>query len=372
MIQARQHPFIYATRSIIPSGSANAIQSANMACAFSNLFESFSTVFRSPCRLEDLPAVFAGFELPPPRNPHLIAVRPATDWSNLYLTGYAAWLRRQPATSVVYTRSGKVGWVAASLGFKTIVELHDPLIIPYALWLRRRRRLEPGLKVVATTERLKADVIEKTGLSEAGILVAGGAANPALLTVPALEPQRRFAFNAGYAGSAFKGKGLEILAACASRMPDVGFHVIGPSGEDCRPYGLAGANVLVYGRKTNREAIGLLKSMDCLLLPNQRSVIIRSGADIGRHTSPLKMFEYMATGRPVIASDLPVLSGTLQNNVNALLCPPEDVDGFCAHISALRQNPDLGRRLGARARVDFEARYTWPVRAKAIHDFIYS
>jgi glycosyltransferase involved in cell wall biosynthesis len=366
----RPGTFIYATRSIIPSGSANAVQSANMACAFSELFESFSTVFRSPRPVEELPAVFAGFELPPPRNPYLIPSRPTADWSNLYLARYASYLRRQPADALVYTRSGRVGWIAASLGLKTVVELHDPLIASYVLWLRHRRRTTPALKLVVTTARLKADVMEQTGLAGDRILVAGGAANPALLTVPASRPESPFSYNVGYAGSAFKGKGLEVVAACAAKMPDVGFHLIGPSEEECRPYGLTGSNVIVHGRKTNRAAIGLLKGMDCLLLPNQRSVIIRSGADIGGHTSPLKMFEYMATGRPIIASDLPVLSGTLNDNVNALLCAPYDFDGFIARITRLRDNPDMGRRLGDQAQADFKDRYTWPARAREIQRFV--
>lgn len=364
--------FIYATRSIIPSRAANAVQSANMACAFSEVFESFSAVFRSASRMEDLAGVFADFELRPPRNPHIIFARPNVDWSNLYLTGYAAYLRRHPADALVYTRSGRVGWLAASLGFNTVVELHDPLIAPYAGWLRNRWRKNARLKLVTTTARLKADVCEKTGIAEDRILIAGGAANPHLAGVAAIEPRRRFSLNVGYAGSAFKGKGLEVLVACAARMPDVGFHVIGPSPEECAAYGPGTANLVAYGRKTNRESVGLLKSMDCLLLPNQRSVIIRSGADIGEHTSPLKMFEYMATGRPIIASDLPVLSGTLRDNVNALLCPPDDIDGFCRRITTLRQSPDLARRLGDHAKADFESDYTWSARAKTIRDFLHA
>lgn len=364
--------FIYATRSVIPSRAANAVQSANMACAFSRLFESFSTVFRSPAALADLPAIFADFELPPPRNPHLVFSRALTDWSNAYLSAYAAFLRKQPRDVLLYTRSGRVGWLADTLGIRTIQELHDPLIAPYAHWLRRRWQRDRRLKLVATTERLKADIVAQTGIASERILVAGGAANPALLTLPAIEPPRRFVFNVGYAGSAFKGKGLEVIAACATRLPDVGFHVIGPTVAECRARGFCGDNLVVHGRKPHREAVGLLKAMDCLLLPNQRSVIIRSGADIGQHTSPLKMFEYMATGRPIIASDLPVLTGTLRDGENALLCPPEDIAGFCARIALLRRQPELAGRLGERARAGFSARHTWDARARAIHQFIQS
>ncbi len=363
--------FVYATRSVIPSRFANTVQSANMACAFSEVYPAFSTIFRSPSTCtDDLPAVFASFELTPPRNPHLVRATPALDWAQTYLAAFAAYFRRQPPGTLVYTRSGRVAWAASLAGLKTVIELHDPLIAPYAAWLQRQARLQPSLKLVATTSRLKSDLIAQVGLAPDQIFVAGGGANSALLKLPARPLDSPYAFNAAYAGSAFKGKGLEIVTACAARLADVGFHVIGPTSEECQRFGPVGPNVIIHGRQDNRTTLGLLKSADCLLLPNQPSVIIRSGADIGHYTSPLKMFEYMAAGRPIIASDLPVLSGTLHHERNALLCPAEVADAFSASIRRLQSEPELGRRLAAEAMHNFATAYTWNARAARIREFI--
>ncbi len=364
-------PFIYATRSVIPSRYANAVQSANMVCAFSRLFDDFSAIFRCDGDY-DLSKLFGRFALSPPRNVHIIRAHSWIDWSNLYLISYARFLRGKPKSTLVYTRSGRAAWVSNLLGFETIIELHDPLTPAYAKWLRSIIHTNHLVRLVATTARLKADLVEHTGIASDHVLVAGGGANKAFLDLPVRPCASKYDFNVGYAGSAFKGKGLEILIACAARLPQVGFHVIGPTPEECRPFGRFSPNVVFHRRKDNREAIEMLKGMDCLLLGSQRSIIIRSGADIGQHTSPLKMFEYMACGRAIIASDLPVLNTTLHHGKNALLAAPEDVDGFCAHILLLRRDANLRRRLGDEARCDFAASYSWDIRARAIQRFIYN
>jgi len=366
------HPFIYITKSVIPSKFANTVQSANMACAFSKFFDGFSAAFRSPNpENTDLTGLFGSFALTPPLNLHLVPVRPNLDRAGAYLPAYAAFLQRHPRSSIVYTRNGAIAWTATLLGFQTVIELHDPLTPLYAKWLKKISSQDRRFRLVTTTYRLKADIVEQTNIPADHILVAGGGANAAFLDLPALTCPGNYGFNVGYAGSAFKGKGLEVMLACAERLPDVGFHVIGPSRDDCERLGYLGENVRLYGRKENREVIQMIKGMDCLMLANQRSVIIADGADIGQHTSPLKMFEYMAAGRAIIASDLPVLSGTLRHNRNALLAAPEDIDGFCSNINLLQKKPDLRNRLGTQACKDFSTSYTWDMRAQAIKSFIY-
>jgi len=86
-------------------------------------------------------------------------------------------------------------------------------------------------------------------------------------------------------------------------------------------------------------------------------------------TSPLKLFDYMAAGAPIVASDLPALREVLQDNVNALLARPGDPDAFAEAVRRLLADPALASRLGAQARVDV-LRYCWEARAEALLDFL--
>ena len=75
-----------------------------------------------------------------------------------------------------------------------------------------------------------------------------------------------------------------------------------------------------------------------------------SREEIGRWMSPLKLFEYMAAGKPILASDIPALREILADGGTALLLPPGDVAAWAAAARALLADPARAAALGARAR----------------------
>jgi glycosyltransferase involved in cell wall biosynthesis len=103
---------------------------------------------------------------------------------------------------------------------------------------------------------------------------------------------------------------------------------------------------------------------DVLLMPYQRRVAASSGGDIARYLSPMKAFEYLACGRPILSSDLTVLQEVI-SSTNAILLPPEDVDAWVAALVDLDANPARRQALGRQARLDAR-RYTWEARARRI------
>jgi glycosyltransferase involved in cell wall biosynthesis len=99
-------------------------------------------------------------------------------------------------------------------------------------------------------------------------------------------------------------------------------------------------------------------------MPYQRNVSASSGGDIARYLSPMKLFEYLACGRPILSSDLPVLREVL-NPKNAVLLPPDEIEAWVAAIRELRHNPAQCAAMAAQAQQDVQ-QYSWEARAARI------
>jgi glycosyltransferase involved in cell wall biosynthesis len=107
------------------------------------------------------------------------------------------------------------------------------------------------------------------------------------------------------------------------------------------------------------EVAARLRQADVLVLPNPASVIS------SEFTSPLKLFEYMASGRPIVASDLPSLREVLRDGENALLVEPGNPQALTAGVARIKNDPALGRRLAERAMEDVR-QFTWGRRAERL------
>lgn len=176
----------------------------------------------------------------------------------------------------------------------------------------------------------------------------------------------------GYIGSLFPGKGMETVAALAARLPELDFHVVGGSAADlanwhARTAGLR--NLIFHGFVDNAQVEAYLAAMDVLLAPPRLVTLSVTGRDMGRWMSPLKIFQYMAAGKPIIASDIPVVREILRDRVTALLVPAEDMDAWVVALRTL-EDPVLARRLAAAAQAELVQQFTWTAKAKAVTEYL--
>jgi glycosyltransferase involved in cell wall biosynthesis len=107
-----------------------------------------------------------------------------------------------------------------------------------------------------------------------------------------------------------------------------------------------------------------------LVAPYQVRVLEASGAvDTARWMSPLKIFEYMAARKAIVASDLPAIREILRNGETALLVQADHLDSWVAAVRKL-MDPRYRSRLSANAYQTFEANFTWRQRAQRVVDGI--
>jgi glycosyltransferase involved in cell wall biosynthesis len=173
----------------------------------------------------------------------------------------------------------------------------------------------------------------------------------------------------GYIGSFQSGKGIGLIADVAEMCDDCTFMMCGGSREDAeRETGKKfPANVEFMGYIDNKDVPDIMKKMDIMLLPNKADQVC-AGEQIGAYTSPIKMFEYMASGRPLIASDIPVLREVL-DETNSFLASDGDVDGWVQTIKKIAADRENALFVAAKAREDVK-KYTWKARAEAMAEIL--
>ena len=82
--------------------------------------------------------------------------------------------------------------------------------------------------------------------------------------------------------------------------------------------------------------------------------------------SPIKLFEYMASGRAIVASRLAQIGEILRDEETALLVEPERSDTLADALTRLRHDPALRLRLGANAQNEARRLHSWEARVEAI------
>jgi glycosyltransferase involved in cell wall biosynthesis len=223
---------------------------------------------------------------------------------------------------------------------------------------------------VVISEALKQEYVRQSGASEALVTVVPDAADdPAELSPEPLGTADRL--QVSYVGNVYPGKGVETVLALAATCPWADFHVGGGEADQLQPLKAQGdrlQNLWFHGYvphgRTDRFRLGC----DVLLAPYHRRVGTHGGGEASKWMSPLKLFEYMAAGRAIVMSDLPVLREVVRDGVHALLCEPENTAAWAAALRQLADDPQLRTRLGREARLEFLRKYTWTARARAALD----
>ena len=215
---------------------------------------------------------------------------------------------------------------------------------------------------VTITTVLAAELAERYGARSRLAVVADGVR---------LREDRQFAWRppghppvVGYAGHLYPWKGVDILIDALARLDDVrGLIVGGHPGErdaDRIAHRIAshaiGDRVTMAGFVTPGEVAAHLAQCDVLVLPNTATPISE------RYTSPLKLFEYMAAGRPMVVSDLPAIREVVRHGETAWLVPPGDATALAGGIAHVLSDATLARALASRAWTE-AAEFSWAKRA---------
>jgi glycosyltransferase involved in cell wall biosynthesis len=239
--------------------------------------------------------------------------------------------------------------------------------------LTRRRAL---VRIVVISHALRHAILERwPALAPDSVVVAPDAVDfdAREHAVSAHEARARLRLEkggrvmVGYVGQLYAGRGIDLILEMAHRLPDTSFLLVGGDPRDVTAVRLAvrkGSldNVTVVGFIPPAHVWLYMAACDILLMPYQQWVTVAgSGHDTARWMSPLKMFEYLAAERLVVASDIPVLREVLTEDI-AVLVDPEDPGAWCDAVQHAADDPAWAQQRALAAR-GVAAEHTWRARA---------
>lgn len=173
-----------------------------------------------------------------------------------------------------------------------------------------------------------------------------------------------------YSGSFAKGKGLEIIFKIAKKIPDINFHLYGNINTiyDKSILNKKTDNIKFKGYLTYSMIVKKISFYKVLLMPYKKKVgVLIKNINVSKYFSPLKMFDYLAAGKIIIASDLNVYKNILISYKNSIILK-ENINLWCSTIKKIFRTNNFDY-LGKNAR-EFSKKFSWEKRAKKILNFV--
>lgn len=366
---------LYISESTIPSRTANSINVMRMCNAFSRIGHEvvLLSIKRPGSHEEEMKSDFDFYGVEPRFEIRKLYV-PQMKYSILLYSLRCAIETLKIKPDIVYVRFIWSVWLAAIIGFNVIYEMHFPVkrMSPFGKFLFSNLVKKKNLRHLVVISRALKEMIEND-VSGKEIIVAHDGADlignndKEIQTVVSDQYENRT--KVGYVGHLYPGRGIELIFKMATELPDIDFHIIGGTEEDtkARKRGIEGNNVFFHGFIPPSLINNYILNCDILVMPYQKRVYLGDKcSDTSQWMSPLKMFEYMASGNPIIASDLPVLREVLKQGKNAILVDPDDTDGWVRAVKHLANNEEMRERIAQQALTDLKQSYTWERRAQRV------
>ncbi len=230
--------------------------------------------------------------------------------------------------------------------------------------------MRSALLIICVSNVAKKHFIQQ-GILEYKLRVIPNGANPERLMDNASTLRKSLDINdrlvVGFVGSFHYWHGIDILIQLMERLlpryEKCVFLLVGHGGPkktqvesfvSDSPYR---DRIILTGYVSYEKIPEYLSAMDIALAPYPDMEFF--------HFSPVKIYEYMAAGKPVVSSDIGQIHELITPEIDGIICPPGDIDCFFANLSILIENPEKREKIGYHARQTIIQKHTWVHRAHA-------
>jgi glycosyltransferase involved in cell wall biosynthesis len=272
---------------------------------------------------------------------------------------------------LVYTRNLWVASLALLFGQKVAFDHYRPWpaqIPPLQRWIRRLF-CHPRLLINICHSEYTKTVYLDLGIPAAKLICIHNGYEPQHLSTrqPIALAKRQIGLPAErktvvYTGRINHKKGLGLVIDAARALPDIQFILVGAERENpVQQRASMVPNIMLVPWQPPTAMGSYLFAADVLLIPPSLQPLVAFGSTV----LPLKLYLYLAAGRPILAGACDDVREILRHGENAFLCEPDSLASLVAAIQQLTSDTALAGRLAAQALAD-SRKFTWEARARRI------
>lgn len=273
---------------------------------------------------------------------------------------------------IIYSNESLPLFFASQIRPNCLYEMHD---FPESK-IRLFKNFLSRMKWILVHNKWKLDEIQKLcpEISKKKFLYEPNAVDIKAFDIKMIKEEARLKLSlpihkkiAVYTGHLYGWKGVDTLAAAAKLLSEHFLIVfVGGTSADVEKFKATHgttSNIIITGFKSHDEIPFWQKSADVLILPNTAKEKISA-----YYTSPMKLYEYMASGRPIIASDIPSIREIVDER-SAILVAPDNAQALAQAIENITRTEQIGEDLAKQAYAKVQG-HTWDKRARRILDFM--
>lgn len=359
---------VYISNSIIPSKNANSIHVMKMCQAFAD--NGHEVILLAPLHKDNISNINI-FDYYGVRNNFKIKFISFINIPKLWSFSYAMNTYRyikQLKVDIVYGRDLKSCYLGTKVNesIKVIYEPHKPFgkhNVIDKIVLKLMIQQNSFIKLVVISDSLKSMYKKITSFKNCKIDVAHDGADKPKDNKKITSIKNSQRLNVGYTGHLYQGRGIDIILEIAKKIDYMNFHIVGGNLIDIEFWKSKTSlkNVIFHGFVEPSEVYKYVNSFDIMLAPYQNKVSIAGKDDSSKYMSPLKIFEYMASKKAIVISDLDVLHEVL-NNDEVIYVKYNNILQWVDAIKKLENNNDRNN-LSLNSYNKFINNYTWNQRS---------
>lgn len=280
---------------------------------------------------------------------------------------------------VYYTRDEVIAWALSWLKPRAVRAYEAHLFSPSARGAWLQSAVCQRSKVIAITPPLRDDLVAYRHAQADSLVAHDGIRAERFAVLPPQKEARHTyrlpqeAFIVGFVGRLQMlnmDKGISTLIRAMQGVAGAHLVIVGGPDSIAESYrqewhalGLPASHFHYVGQVPPSDVPRAIQTFDVCAMPHPPTT------QYARYTSPLKLFEYLACGKPIVASHLPAWEDVVHTEENALLCEANNVLALQEALLRLRDDASLRERLAKKA-LETAQRYTWHARALQIRAYL--